>query len=410
MGYVVVGASAAGINAVQKLRELKPDASITLISKDEFIYSRCILHHYLESIRDIPQLSFVEPDFIDKNRIDWKSGVGVESINTVEKTLTLTDSQTISYEKLLLATGASTFFPPIPGLRETENVVGLRNLEDAQFIKEKAKDSKNIIVIGAGLVGIDAVAGLLHTSVKITMIETQNRMLPMQLDEKAAKTYQEAFQNAGLVQYYETKVESVAANKDGRVESIQLSSGVQLDCDLVIVAAGVRANVDYLKETPIEVDKYGLVFGAFGQTNVPDIYGAGDVSGRMPIWPAAVKEGIIAASNMAGHLIEMTDFFASKSTMNFLGIATMSLGSPYPPDETFTVDEMKDNRGNYKKIIHKDGIIHGAIIQGDLSYTGVLTQIIKEKIPIHKIEKPIFEIDYSDFFTQTGSLQFKYTT
>lgn len=111
---------------------------------------------------------------------------------------------------------------------------------------------------------------------------------------------------------------------------------------------------------------------------------------------------------MCGINSEMTDFFASKSTMNFLGIPTMSLGINTPPDETYQIEIESDDDGNYKKIIHKDGKIYGAILQGDLSYSGVLTQLIKRKIDVSKIEKPLFKIDYSDFFNEKSNFEFYY--
>ena len=166
--------------------------------------------------------------------------------------------------------------------------------------------------------------------------------------------------------------------------------------------------MEFLQDSGIECDKFGLIIDAEGKTNVEGVYGAGDVTGRNPIWPVAVKEGIIAASNMCGVKDEMTDFFASKSTMNFLGIPTMSLGINTPPDDTYEVEIESDDNGNYKKIIHKDGQIHGAIIQGDLSYAGVLTQLIRRKIDVSKLSKPLFKIDYADFFNEDDKFEFYY--
>ena len=145
--------------------------------------------------------------------------------------------------------------------------------------------------------------------------------------------------------------------------------------------------------------RFGLVYDAAGRTNDPDIYGAGDVSGLSPIWPVAVKEGMIAAANMCGVKEKMTDFFASKSTMRFLDISTMSLGNvnPDPEDDTIKVETYR--KGDvYKKIVHQDGKIIGALLQGDLAYGGVLQQMIARKIDVRKVKKPLFDIDYSDFF------------
>ncbi len=409
MNYVVVGASAAGINGAKYLREMNPDANITLISKDEYIYSRCILHHYLEGIRDIKALEFVEDGFIQNHNINWIKGVLVEGINPKQKELTLSDGSIVSYDKVLLATGASTFFPPVKNLNEAKNVFGLRNLDDAIEIKEKAQQATNIVVMGAGLVGIDALTGLLHYGKKLTLVEFKGHMLSIQLDKRAAKTYQDAFENEGVTQYYDTAVQEIILDEKGAVKELALSNGLVIDCDFLIVATGVRANVGFLADSGIECDRFGLIFDEYGRTSDESVYGAGDISGRNPIWPAAVKEAIIAATNMCGKKRELTDFFASKSTMNFLHIPTMSLGTPEALDDTYQIEIEDDGRGNYKKIIHKDGIIYGAIIQGDLSYSGVLTQLIKEKININKVEKSIFNIDYSDFFHLTDNCQFTYT-
>lgn len=408
MNYVVVGASAAGINGVKYIRQLEPDANITLISKDDHIYSRCILHHYLEGIRDIKALEFVEDGFIEKNNINWIKGVAVEKIEPKQKELILSDGRTVSYDKVLLATGASTFFPPVKNLNDAKNVFGLRNLDDAIEIKEKAQYAKNIVVMGAGLVGIDALTGLLHYGKNLTLVEFKGHMLSIQLDKRAAKTYQDAFTNEGVTQYYDTAVQEVIMDETGAVKALALSNGLIIDCDFLIVATGVRSNVAFLQDSGIECDRFGLIFDEYGRTSDESVYGAGDISGRNPIWPAAVKEAIIAATNMCGHKRELTDFFASKSTMNFLHIPTMSLGTPEPADETYKVEIEEDGQGNYKKIIHKDGVIYGALIQGDLSYSGVLTQLIREKINIDKVEKSIFKIDYSDFFHLTDNCQFTY--
>ena len=408
MNYVVVGASAAGVNGAKYLRQIEPNATITLISKDEYIYSRCILHHYLEGIRDIKALEFVEEGFVEKNNINWIKGVSVEKIDPQQKVLNLSDGSQISYDKVLLATGASTFFPPVKNLHEAKNVFGLRNLEDAIEIKEKAQEAQNIVVMGAGLVGVDALTGVLHYGKKLTLVEFKSHMLSIQLDQRAAKTYQDAFTNEGVTQYYDTAVEEVVLDENQAVKQLVLSNGLTIDCDFLIVATGVRSNISFLENSGIECDRFGLVFDEFGRTSDESVYGAGDISGRNPIWPAAVKEAIIAVTNMCGKKRELTDFFASKSTMNFLHIPTMSLGTPEAPDETYKVEIQDDGNGNYKKIIHKDGVIYGAIIQGDLSYTGVLTQLIKEKINIDKVEKSIFNIDYSDFFHLTDNCEYTY--
>ena len=210
-----------------------------------------------------------------------------------------------------------------------------------------------------------------------------------------------------MEQYYGVGVNEVRVGEDHRIYEIELSDGTVLPCDYFVVTAGVRSNVEFLKDSGLELSRFGLVYDETGRTSDPDIYGAGDVSGTSPIWPVAVKEGMIAAANMAGGKEKMTDFFASKSTMSFLGIHTMSLGIVTPPDDTYRVD-IYDKNGVYKKVVSKDGVIVGALLQGDLAYGGVLQQMIARKIDVRKVKKPLFEIDYSDFFHEKKDLEFAY--
>ena len=407
MAYVVVGASAAGINAAKTLREINKDIEIILVSKDEYVYSRCILHHFLDGRRDIEDLDFSPGEFFKKYDIKWMKGVEVTGIDTKEKKLKLDNGEDLPYEKVVLATGASSFLPPIENLRTANNVIGLRNLDDAIRIKEIAPKVKNIIILGAGLVGVDAMAGLLDYDAKVTMIEMGDRILPLQLDHYAANVYIERLKEEGVDFRFNVRAEKVIVDENNNPVAIKLNTGEKVPGELIIACTGVRSNVGFLEGSGIECDKFGLIFNPKGETNVKDVYGAGDISGRNPIWPTAVKEGLIAANNMCNKDIYMEDFFGSKNTMNFCGVATMSLGTVIKPDDTY--EEAVEIKGkDYKKIIHKNGTIYGAIVQGDLSYVGVLTQLIKDKINIDRVKKPIFQIDYSDFFNEKENLEFVY--
>ncbi|HAT4340401.1 TPA: FAD-dependent oxidoreductase [Clostridium perfringens] len=407
MRYIVVGASAAGISGAKTLRELDKDAEIILVSKDENVYSRCILHHYISGHRDIEALDFTDRDFFKKYNIEWKKGLEVKSIDDREHVIDLSNGEILKYDKILLATGASAFIPPVENLREAKNVVGLRNLEDAIKIKEEAEKVKNVVVLGAGLVGIDAIAGLAFKDLNVTLVEMGDRVLPIQLDKYASSKYEKRFEDAGVKLKLGVRAEKVLIDENKNPKALLINTGEEIPCELIIVATGVRSNVAFLKDSSIETDRFGLIINEKGETNARDVYGAGDITGRNPIWPTAVKEGIIAANNMVGNEIFMEDFFGSKNTMNFLGLTTMSLGVVNVPDDSYT-EEIDISGENYKKIIHKDGKIYGAIIQGDLSYAGVLTQLIKEKIHVSKVKKPLFEIDYADFFNIKENLEYTY--
>ena len=407
MKYVVIGSSAAGINAVRELRKTDPAGEIVLVSKDKNVYSRCILHQYLCGERTLERLNFAEPDFDRLYRVNWMRGREAVGLDREQKTLLLDGGEKLPYDKLLIATGSHTFIPPIKGLDGAVNYIGFRNIDDIEVLKEVPKTCKNIVVLGSGLIGIDCATGYLHMGVKVTLVDFAGWLLNKQLDERAAKTYIDAFRENGVEQYYGVGVNEVRVGEDHRIYEIELSDGTVLPCDYFVVTAGVRSNVEFLKDSGLELSRFGLVYDETGRTSDPDIYGAGDVSGTSPIWPVAVKEGMIAAANMAGGKEKMTDFFASKSTMSFLGNHTMSLGVVTPPDDTYRVD-IYDKNGVYKKVVSKDGVIVGALLQGDLAYGGVLQQMIARKIDVRKVKKPLFEIDYSDFFHEKKDLEFAY--
>ena len=395
MRYVILGSSAAGVNGAKEIRKLDPNGEIIMISKDETIYSRCILHHYMSRHRTMNRLRFVEGDFFERYRIKWVGGTEAIGLNAEKKEVYLSNGETVGYDKLLIGTGSNSFFPPIENMNKAKNVLGFRNIDDCIEIMEKIDKVDNIVIMGGGLVGVDALIGLIDSKKNLYLVEMQDRLLSIQLDKRAAKTYEDAFRRRGVNFYFGVGAQKLNLHEEDNIKSLTLSNGV-------------RANIGFLKGSTIEVDKKGLIIDRSGRTNDSDVYGAGDVTGRGPIWPVAVKEGVIAGSNMVGVHREMTDFFTSKSTMNFFGIPTMSLGINEPLDSSYSVEIEEDIKGNYKKVIHKDGKIYGAILQGDLSYAGVLTQLIRENIDISKVKKPIFKIDYSDFFNITDNFEFSY--
>jgi len=407
MRYVVIGSSAAGINAVRELRKTDRDAEIILVSKDRNIYSRCILHQYLSGERTLERLNFAEKDFDTVYNVNWMKGREAVSLRPGEHVLVLDGGEEITYDRLLVATGSHTFIPPIKGLAGATNYIGFRNIDDIEVLKEVPKTAKHIVVLGSGLIGIDCATGFLHMGVRVVLVDFAGWLLNKQLDERAAKTYIDAFRANGVEQYYGVGVSEVRVGGDHKIYEIELSDGTVLPCDFFVVTAGVRSNVEFLKDSGLELSKFGLVYDECGRTSDPDVFGAGDVSGLSPIWPVAVKEGMVAAANMAGRNQKMTDFFASKSTMSFLGIHTMSLGMVTPPDDSYRVD-VYDKNGVYKKVVSRDGVIVGALLQGDLAYGGVLQQMIARKIDVRKVKKPLFEIDYSDFFHEKANLEFAY--
>ncbi|MDM8127315.1 FAD-dependent oxidoreductase [Paraclostridium benzoelyticum] len=407
MNYVVLGASAAGINAIKVLRELDEKANITLISKDEHIYSRCMLHHIISEHRTLDSLNFVETKFDEKYNISWKNSCTVNNIDIENKEVYILETgEKVKYDKLLIATGASSAMPPIKNLKKAKHVYGLRNIEDAYEIKEKAKKCKKIAILGAGLVGIDALIGLLeYKNLDISVIYREPFILNRQLDEYAASVYENKFKELGVKFFKGASVNEICMDNNENIIGVVLDDETYIECDMAIVATGVIPNAEFINKDFISYDR-GIIIDENCKTTAKYIFAAGDVVGKNAIWPLAVKQGIVAAYNMAGREEKIDDSFVYRNTMNFLGIPTISLGI-VDMEEDCIVNVRKDETG-YKKFIIKDNVIKGVIVQGDISYVGALTHLIKNNIEIPDLEKRIFEIGYADFFSVKGNGEFCY--
>lgn len=407
MNYVVLGASAAGINAIKVLRELDEKANITLISKDEHIYSRCMLHHIISEHRTLDSLNFVETKFDEKYNISWKNSCTVNNIDIENKEVYILETgEKVKYDKLIIATGASSAMPPIKNLKKAKHVYGLRNIEDAYEIKEKAKKCKKIAILGAGLVGIDALIGLLeYKNLDISVIYREPFILNRQLDEYAASVYENKFKELGVKFFKGASVNEICIDNNENIIGVVLDDETYIECDMAIVATGVIPNAEFINKEFISYDR-GIIIDENCKTTAKDIFAAGDVVGKNAIWPLAVKQGIVAAYNMAGREEKIDDSFVYRNTMNFLGIPTVSLGI-IDMEEDCIVNVRKDETG-YKKFIIKDNVIKGVIVQGDISYVGALTHLIKNNIEIPDLEKRIFEIGYADFFSVKGNGEFCY--
>lgn len=404
--YVILGASAAGINAAKTLRELDKDASILIISRDEKIYSRCMLHHVISNHKTVEKINFVEDDFEKVNNIDWIKGISIEKLDTDNK-LVKFGKKSIKYNKLLIATGADAFIPPIQNLSESNFVYTLRHIDDVYKIKDRIIDHKKVAIIGAGLVGIDALVGLLeYKDIEVSLINTGEFILNKQLDKFSAKVYEDKFIKKGAKLYNNTSIKEITKKENNDVAGIKLNDGTLVECDMIIVATGVRPNTDFIDISKIEYDR-GIVINNKCETNIKDVYAAGDVVGKNAIWPLAVKQGITAAYNMFGVEKEIGDSFALKNSMNFIGIPTVSLGIVEPLDETYKVVIRKSDN-EYKKFIYKDNIIYGMIAQGDISYTGSIAYLIQHKVEIPQLETNIFDIGYGEFLELKDNGEFCY--
>jgi len=402
MRHVIIGVGAAGIEAAGTIRKLRPEDDIIMISKDDAVHSRCMLHLYISGKRDEASLDFTPENFFEVNRIQWYGDTEVKSVDTCKKTVETT-KESIGYDTLLIATGAVSVIPPVGALRTAPNVFGLRDLSDARAIVEAAEESSTVAIIGSGLVGLDAAYAMLEKGKKVTVIEMASYILPLQLDVVSAKTYQELFENSGAQFRLGISAKDTQCDDSGNVTHIVLETGEKIPCDMVIVAAGVRPAAAMLEGSGIEVDR-SIKVGPDMKTSVDNVFAAGDVTGLSGIWPNAVKQGEVAGKNMCGERAEYYDTYAIKNTINFFGLQTLSVGKVIPEEGDET--ELFGGCGNYRKVILSGGKVKGVIIQGDISCSGFWQYLIKYGIDISGLDKSIWDISYADFFGMDSKGEF----
>ncbi|MDR0403010.1 MAG: FAD-dependent oxidoreductase [Treponema sp.] len=416
MNHVIIGGGAAGIAAARTLLKELPGDTVVMISEDEEVYSRCMLHRFISGERSAESINFVNDGLISCPRFKWIKGKSVTRLDGASKTVYAGDEELARGDTLIIATGANSVTPPIGDLKTAKNVYGLRHLKDARAIVEAAKRAEKIVVVGAGLVGLDAVAGLLELGEKtgkrfdITVVEMAPNILAINLDAHAAESYQRLFEKAGVKFLLAKKVvntksspASGAGDNGPRISAVELESGESLACDMVVLAVGVRPAAAFLEGSGVKTERAITVNDRL-ETSVPGIYACGDVAGLSGIWPNAQIQGQTAAKNIAGWNLDYTDRFAVKNTVNFFDLVTLSVGAfnPAEGDETL----VREDRNNYQKIVLRNGVPVGIVYQGDIAGKGYWQHLIKNGISVSGLGKSPWKVSYADFWGTENNGEF----
>jgi len=409
MKHVIVGAGAAGISAAKTILKRQGNDEIVIISTDTAVYSRCMLHKFISGERGEAELSFIPDGFFEDNNINWLSGVTITGIDTKNK-LVYYHGGSESYDRLLIATGAQSVISPIGGLHGSKNVFSLRNLSDAEAIRESAARADNIVIVGAGLVGLDAAYALVEMGKKPMIVDMADSILAVNLDAHAAFTYQTKFEEAGCSFHLGKKISGTICDASGAVVAVVLDSGKHLSCDLVIIAVGARPAVTLLENSGVICKRSataGVYVDKYLAASADGVYVAGDAAGLSGIWPNAVNQGEVAALNMCGVPTVYDDTFALKNTINFFGITSLSVGQLMAREGD--TEYCREDRDRYEKIILRRGVPVGVILQGDISHSGFWQYLIKNKINVSGIPKPVCKLSFADFYGIETNGEYKWT-
>jgi NADH oxidase (H2O-forming) len=364
--YLIIGNGIGGYNAADSIRKRNAEADIHMLSSEKVLtYYRPQLSDYIS--KDIADKRFfVSPEeWYDKNNIKVTLGVRVEKINKDNNTVTLNNGSELSYDKLILATGASNFLPPVKGF-EKKGVFVLRDLEDAKNIKAEMKQAKNAVVVGGGLLGLEAAWEIKNSGMNVTIVELMPHLLSLQLDEEGSILFEKTAAESGITALTGEGAVEVLGN--GSVTGLKLKSGKFIEADLILFSVGIRPNLNLAKEAGIAVNR-GILVNEKMETSIANIYACGDnaeLNGRIyGNWPAASEMGKTAGANAVGEEAAFKDFVSSV-VFNAINSQIFSAGDVKPAGSNIEVlSSINAEKRVYKKLFFKDKILVGGILMGD---------------------------------------------
>ena len=379
--YAIIGNGAAGISAAQAIRERDKTGSIYMISNEEYpAYNRPMLTKSLVAGLDAAQIAVQEPSWYEDNHVFQMLGKNVVSIDTQKKEIHTADGAKFKYTKLIYALGSECFIPPIAGADQPE-VIAIRRLADTQKVAELLPQTKEAVVIGGGVLGLEAAWELKKAHCKVTVLELAPRLMGRQLDENAGEMIKAISEAQGITIHTGVQIEAIEGG--GHVTGVRLGDGRVFPAQLVIVSCGVRANAAIAKEAGIETER-AVVVNSRMETSAEDVYACGDCAQyqgvNYAIWPQAVEEGRVAGANAAGEALEYTTVPAALS-FHGMNTALYSIGdNGSNPDLVYKTVEFKDTaRKQYEKYYFRNNRLCGVILIGDVSRMAELTEAVEKK-------------------------------
>lgn len=388
---VVIGNGMAGVSTVEEI--LNGDAeryNITIFGKEKLPnYNRVLLADVLTKKKSLDEITLNDFDWYRDMGITLHSGVGVKSINRGKRTVIGDDGTTVPYDKLILATGSVPFVPPIPGI-DKEGVVAFRNVNDCKSIREAAKNHKKAVVIGGGVLGLEAAHGMMGLGFDVTVVHLMNRLMERNLDEIAANYLKEDLQSLGIKVLLGKETVELTGKK--RVKGLKFKDGSSIDADIVVMGAGIKPNIELASAAGIYCER-GIVVSDTMQTFDPSIYAIGEcVQHRgetFGLVAQVFEHGRILANHLAG---DSRLTFKNQPTSLKLKIPEIKLysaGNVAEDEKTETIEYHDKGSRSYKRLFLKNNRIDGVVLYGDVADGLRLFQSLAEMEDISEKRKHI---------------------
>lgn len=383
MEYVIIGNSTAAVGCIEGIRTVDKTGKITVISDEKHhAYSRPLISYLLCGKTTEDRMKYRPDSFYSDNNVDTLLGETVKTVDTQKKQVVTVSGIHIKYDRLMVATGSSPFLPPAEGYDEVENKFTFMTLDSAKALRDALTPESRVLVVGAGLIGLKCVEGILDLCCSITVIDLADRVMPSVLDGYGAELVKKHIEAHGvkfILSDCVVKYENGTAFTKG---------GKEIGFDVLVTAVGVRPNVSLVKDAGGRVER-GIVTDERCATSLDGIYAAGDCTESfdvscgerriLAILPNAYMQGFTGGVNMAGGNSVYKDAIP-QNAIGFFGYHMITAGSVGKEERVYK------NGDTYKKLMIKDGRLIGFIMIGDIERAGIYTALIRNKTPLDTID------------------------
>lgn len=379
--YIIIGNGTAAIGCIEGIRSLDKTGEITVISEENHhVYGRPLISYYLENKTDLEHMKYRGDSFYEDN--NCKVIYGKKAVKIDKASVTLDDKTVLKGDKICVAAGSRPFVPPVEGLDTVENRFGFMTLDDALSLEKVLSKDAKVLIVGAGLIGLKCAEGIRDRVGSITVCDLADRVLSSILDSDCAAVVQKHLEQNGI----QFMLNDTAVRFDKNTAFMK--SGATVQFDILVMAVGVRANAELVKDAGGEVNR-GIIVDKKMQTTLPHIYAAGDCaegfdasigSNRvLAILPNAYIGGHTAGVNMAGGDVAFDNAIPMNS-IGFFGLHIMSAGCY---NGEMTEEKTEDT---IKRFFVKDGRLIGYMLIGDYERAGIYTALIRDKTPLKTID------------------------
>jgi nitrite reductase (NADH) large subunit len=379
---VVVGNGMAGIRTVEELLKLAPDLyDITVFGAEPYTnYNRILLSPVLTGEQTLQDIVLNDEDWYARHGIRLLLNRKVVGIDRLRRTVLADDGTRTPYDRLLLATGSNPFILPVPG-HELEGVIAFRDIRDVNLMIEASSRYRHAVVIGGGLLGLEAANGLAARGMDVSVVHLGATLLDRQLDGEAAALLRLSLESRGLRFLLQRQTREILGGDDGRVRGLRFADGHEIPADLVVMAVGVRPNTELAQSCGLHVDR-GVVVSDTLQTYDPRIYAVGEcVSHRGTAYGLVAplfEQAKVAANHLALHGIGRYEGSVTSTKLKVTGIDLFSAGDFVGGAQTETITLADTPGGVYKKLVIRGDRLVGACLYGDTADSAWYVRLIRE--------------------------------